>query len=407
MNMNKLRENPTEVLRLNKSDYLELIEELEVTDKWFQADISSLKVEYVEAGTSADYTLLDAEKWQIENAFSRGTFVLHVDTDKFLLSKSSFFTFYDRLKIKCKLINDLEKSENNAGIAALLNTAISLSKGALTLLCRKGWIIAAHSSKYKPITQHSVYEVFNEVMQDKFKSKYEFVNATYSDLFTVAIFKLDAETIKEKYEEAWMLSGLHPDDLKASLPLVSLIASDTARYSIQVRPYFKVQFGSISTILPLSEPSKSTHHNTSSISSIKESIESVYAAVQEGAEFINDLLKQRVDYPVQCFVHAIKSAKLDKTSVLPFIALQEAFEDEILFTSKVSPLNPTPKKYTAFDVYLKICEVTKTPEYEAMLSSSKLILQEKLYQIKTLVNWRKVDFNDGATLKRKEVKGYE
>lgn len=377
---NHLRDRLARIEFQEQSDFGNFLVDMNKEDTWLTEDTASIRIGYITPESTPEYNFTDASEEQVNNAFGTGSLFVKLISQNMtiLLNDNALFTLKDRAGITCKHTSRLLSEGKKMEFCHFANLALPeyVEKRSLILL-RAGQVLAVHSSNYVPLNQMDIYNRFFQNIKDRFPNA-KFDHAVYTHNLTNCTYCLSnyKDTIMDAYREAWIAAGLKESALERSFPVLKVNTSDSGEFCLEMEPILKVG----AFYYPLGDKILIKHHGTAHVGKLDASLNKLFAKLEAGVTNIANLLMLEINYPVPVMVRALEEAGIVSNAKKACKNLVEAF------TSCVYP----GKGLTAFDIYLQICDIQYTDEFQKMSPATKLKITENFHRLLTL-DWVEMD----------------
>ena len=363
----------------------ELVEALDA-QSWIEAKVNSLRLKYISPGTAPEYLYQDAFPSQVEKAYEEGCFVITADGRSYLLHETAGETFARKHLLSGERLSLLLKAGNYEGYADLINKSLELAedKEKTYIGLRYGYAIALQGNYYQDISHRLIFEKAKEMLEKKFEN-YKVICVCFTPERSYVDYEVDAEKFQIKYSRILKECGYSEEDILSCLPFVRVSTSDTALEAISFTPYFLSTRDGIETKVLLGEPQKSKHTKKLDGSRLLAKAERCFALISSNMEKIQEMMNKPLQHPEAAFVNAVNA--VPKVRDRCITAFRELY-NEYLFDVLIQP------EQTGYDVLLKLSDVVNTESFLHASRSTKLSLEEGLYQLLSL-DWEKLDVENG------------
>lgn len=377
---NQLRKKHPRIKFNEQTEFNSFLENMRLEDKWLIEKTDCLRIGYISPGSTVEYKYEAATNDQIEEAYACGSlFIEMMELGKFfLLNDGALFTLKDRAGITCKHTTQLLNMGKYEDFCRFVNFALPEYKGKKSLiLVRSGQVLAAHSSNYVTLNQVEIYDELIKNIQTRFPNA-EFDNSVYTHNLTSCSYCLSnyKDKIMDIYRQAWIDSGLNQRALEQSFPVLTVNTSDTGEFCLEVEPILKLG----SYYYPLGDKIRIKHHGTASISKLNDALRKSFAKLQEGLGNVADLITLKIEYPIPAMVRAAEETGIAKNAKKACKKIVEAYKSCLLPGQSIM----------AFDIYMQLCEIRYTLEFQKMKPATRLKVTENLYRLLTL-DWSDLD----------------
>ena len=296
-------------------------------DRWIDVPLKEMKLFPLDEDNEEAKKLLEAEA-EIK-PFAKG---ISLCGQNFIVDPEAATTsLYQRGQIMGPIFKKLKTDE----VCDILNTCYGARNGDARVLIRDGKVWAAHcATEYQVLPQGRLLTTLKKSLEKNF-GVVSLIGAQIEKSYTVAVFEIDSPKAAAAIKHAMQKYGLNFDGKL----LLKFVTSDTASSSVRLVPLMSIS-GSFN--IGIGTPLSLAHRSNATVSKFSDLCESLYSLYERAPEKINELGKETIYNPVDCFLNLCKSQRFPKAL---------SYETAELFSYTVG------KTCTSLDIYCQLWEM--------------------------------------------------